>query len=201
MTGPRCAIVAAAVAVFAAPALAQETPQEKPDANASVAPQTPATDQSRELRWRLAGAEWKGPLSAAAVDATLTARDQRSWNILWQMIGEEAPGPLPDGRMAIAVFRAAEQSRPRQLEFNEIVAGETAMVVGFRSLLTDVSNSGDSALARVEDAPGTGDDTAQTVVTAPYIVRLLPVSQLPVYYVGTVQQQSATNEEPDAQNN
>lgn len=141
-------------------------------------------------------------MSAAAVDATLTARDQRSWNILWQMIGEEPPGPLPDGRMAVAVFQSADQGPARRLEFNEVVAGETALVIGYRSRLAPEEDAPDSR----EDQTGE-DDTGQTEtgaeqagepqitgLTAPYIVRLLPLSQLPVYFVGTVQQQTDITE-------
>ncbi len=141
-------------------------------------------------------------MSAAAVDATLTARDQRSWVILWQMIGEDPPGPMPEGRMAVAVFQAADRGPARKLEFNEIVAGETALVIGYRSrLAAELTQSGpENGQSSEEDISGGGTDTGDVGdartndLTAPYIVRLLPLSRLPVYYVGTVQQQTNTQD-------
>lgn len=136
----------------------------------------PAAEGAENSPWQMAGAEWTGALSAAAIDATVTARDERSWGILWQMVGSPAPGKLPEGRMAVAVFRAAGQGPSQQLEFSEVVAGETALVVGYRTVQADTGSVGG----------GSGDG-----VTAPYIVRLLPASGLPVYYIGTVQEQES----------
>lgn len=193
------AVLLLAAAGSHAPANAQDAPSDSPQS-----PKATEDDQQppSELRWRIAGAEWSGPLSAFAVEATITARDQRSWNILWQMVGEEPPGPLPDGRMAVAVFQSADEGPPRKLEFSEIVAGETALVIGYRNLLAE-----EPAELEPSDAQDSADDSKQndvdqdaaepTQVTdfrAPYIVRLLPLSPLPVYFVGTVQQQSDVSE-------
>ncbi|MEM1398352.1 MAG: hypothetical protein AAGF58_00650 [Pseudomonadota bacterium] len=127
--------------------------------------------------WRGAGARWAGPLSAAAIDATVTARDERSWRILWQMIGEDPPGPLPDGRMAISIFQRPEEGPTRELEITEVVAGETALVIGFRERSTEADEA--------NEAETEGGETE--AISAPYVVRLVPVSLLPVYYVGTVE--------------
>ena len=41
--------------------------------------------------------DWFGAQSAATMDILVTARDERSWRILWQLVGDEAPGELPEG--------------------------------------------------------------------------------------------------------
>ena len=119
-----------------------------------------------------AGEEWQGDPSAVAVDATMTARDQRAWDILWQMVGDPAPGILPDGQMAVAVFLAGRSGAARRVEISDIVAGETALVIGYHSqTVEEGGENGESG-----DSPG---------ITAPYVVRLVPDSSLPVYYVGS----------------
>lgn len=109
--------------------------------------------------------DWSGPLAAAAVDLTLTARDQRGWDILWQLVGQPQPGPLPAGAMAVGVFVG---SRP---------------TAGYAVNITDVqSGAGGTTVRYVESTPP-DSGAAATQIVAPYAVRLLGLSSQPVTFI------------------
>ncbi len=108
--------------------------------------------------------DWSGAQSAAFNDMTVTARDERGWRLLWQLVGEAPPGPLPEGAMAVAVFLG---QRP---------------TAGYSVAITDVrSGSGRVVATYRETTPPAGDVTA-TVLTAPYAIRLAPLDSRPVDY-------------------
>ncbi len=109
--------------------------------------------------------DWSAARSAAFDELTMTVRDERGWRLLWQRIGDPPPGPLPEGAMALAVVLG---SRP---------------TAGYLVEITDVRVEGGRIVARYrETAPAEGTMVAQ-VLTAPYTVRLVPLSALPVDYV------------------
>lgn len=112
----------------------------------------------------IAGAQqWSGPLSAVAVDLTMTARDQRAWDILWQLIGQPQPGPLPAGAMAVAVF----------------IEGRDA--AGYSVDIADVLPAAGGFAIRYRETPPAADPPPAGI-GAPYVVRLLARSDGPVVF-------------------
>ena len=107
---------------------------------------------------------WSGQQSAAFNDLFVTARDERGWRLMWQLVGEEPPGPLPDDAIAVGVFLGA---RP--------TAGYQVTVTQARETASDIT-----VLYR-EVPPAAGATTAQ-ILTSPYVIELLPQSTLPVNY-------------------
>lgn len=108
---------------------------------------------------------WSGPQSAAQLDIFLTARDQRGWQILWQLIGETAPGPLPDGAMAVGVFLGPRPTGGYAVRLADLFAEEEAVFA-----LYD------------ETVPGPDQMVAQ-VITSPFAVQLLRRHPQPVHFV------------------
>ena len=111
--------------------------------------------------------EWAASLSAAAIDLTVTARDERAWGILWQLVGETPPGPLPEGAMAVGVFVSARRTDGYSIAIAEMFEEPNAVVVEW-----------------VETQPARGAPVAR-LVTAPFVVHLLPANAKPVRFVGS----------------
>lgn len=109
--------------------------------------------------------EWAGPLSAAAVDMTLAVRDSRGWDILWQLIGSEQPGPLPADTMAVAVFAGPRTSGGYNVSIRDVVSVGNTVEVSF-----------------LETEPP-ADAAVTEVVTAPWALQLLPLRSEPVLFV------------------
>ena len=109
--------------------------------------------------------DWAGPLSAAAVDMQLTVRDARGWNILWQLVGSEQPGPLPPDTMAVAVFAGARSASGHNVSIRDVVSMDGMIEVRYRET------------APPSDAP------ASQVTTAPWALQLLPLRLEPVRFV------------------
>jgi hypothetical protein len=108
--------------------------------------------------------EWSGAQSAAFNDLFITARDDRGWRLMWQLVGEEPPGPLPPGAMGLGVFLGM---RP---------------TAGYLVDVTDVVITGDDVVATYEETtPLSGAMTAQ-MLTAPWAIELVSSSELPVHY-------------------
>lgn len=102
------------------------------------------------------GTAWSGDRSQSGERAYVLADTPREWTELWARVGAPAPGPLPDGRMAAAVFLG-----PR----------DTA---GFGVVIEDARAEGDTlVIGYHERVPGPDEAVAQ-VTTSPYAVRLLP---------------------------
>jgi len=47
---------------------------------------------------------WSGSNADATALTYVTANTQQAWEDLWQRTGEAAPGPLPEGKMGVAVL-------------------------------------------------------------------------------------------------
>ena len=107
---------------------------------------------------------WSGAQSAAFNDLFFTARDERGWRLLWQLVGEDPPGPLPDGGMAVAVFLGARSTAGFSVDITRILANDEETVVEYR-----------------ETTPVNDDATAQ-VLTAPYSIELTASNDAPVHY-------------------
>lgn len=107
---------------------------------------------------------WSGAQSAAFNDLFFTARDERGWRLLWQLVGEDPPGPLPDGGMAVAVFLGARSTAGFSVDITRILSNDRETVVEYR-----------------ETTP-VNDDVAAQVLTAPYAIELTPADGAPVHY-------------------
>jgi hypothetical protein len=125
------------------------------------APEIPAVDGRRA---------WSGQVSAAFNDMFVTAREPRGWDLVWQLVGEPPPGPLPEGAMAVAVFLG---SRP--------TGGYAVDVVG-------MSYRPDQVLAFYRETEPPEDAVVTQQLTAPWTVRLAPASPLPVHYLTAEEQ-------------
>ena len=126
-------------------------------ADASPVAATDATPVDGEV-------EWSGAIAAAGADMTMVARDERSWLILWQLVGEDPPGDLGDDTMALAVFLGPRPTGGYSVEFDDILRDGDDLVVDFG-----------------ESTPGAGDSTTQAV-TAPYIIQLVPEADGVVHF-------------------
>jgi hypothetical protein len=108
---------------------------------------------------------WSGASSAAFNDMTVTARDPRGWELVWQLIGEPPPGPLPEDAMAVSVFLGSRPTGGYAVEIVRVGSGEDEVLVVYR-----------------ETEPGP-DMMVTQALTAPWTVRLVPESALPVQYL------------------
>ncbi len=100
--------------------------------------------------------DWAGPLSAAALDMRVTARDERGWRILWQLVGDPPPGPLPEDAMAVAVFVGSRPTGGHLVDIRSVDPAPDGVVVRW-----------------VERLPAPGEAQTQQV-TAPYAIELVP---------------------------
>ena len=107
---------------------------------------------------------WSGQQSAAFNDMFVTAREERGWRLLWQLVGEDPPGPLPEEAMAVAVFLGARPTAGYQVTITDVLESPSEITVQYR-----------------ETPPAPGATTAQ-ILTAPYVVELVPLSSLPVSF-------------------
>jgi hypothetical protein len=145
-------------------------PADVPDAPAPPAPAAPAVAATEPAGAPMPGprpavggvSDWSGPVSAAVLDVTIVARDERGWLILWQLVGSDPPGPLPADAMALGVFLG---SRPTG---GYAVRLEPPVIDGARIL---------APWGETTPAP---DDFVTEALTAPYAVTLVTTSPLPV---------------------
>lgn len=108
--------------------------------------------------------DWFGSQSAGQLDVQITARDQRGWEILWQLVGEPAPGDLPDGTMALAVFLGPRPSGGYTVAFDRVVRQDGLVVADYR-----------------ETTPPP-DALVSQALTAPYAIRLVQADDAPVRF-------------------
>jgi hypothetical protein len=139
-----------------------------PQPQGQPAPETASAPEGEPPDVPAIGGErvWSGAVSAAFNDMFVTARDQRGWELVWQLVGEQPPGPLPEGAVAVSVFLG---SRP--------TGGYGVDIVG-------MSYREDQVLVfyRITEPP---EGAAVTqALTAPYTVRLAPAAPArPVHYL------------------
>ncbi|MGP1395164.1 MAG: protease complex subunit PrcB family protein [Inquilinaceae bacterium] len=108
---------------------------------------------------------WRGTNSAAMMEIDAVARDARGWDILWQLAGEPAPGPLPEGAMAFGVFLG---ERPTG---------------GFGAEITDVQIGIDEVVVTYREIVPPADALLTQGFTAPYAVHMSRFSDKPVRFV------------------
>ncbi len=108
--------------------------------------------------------QWTGSQSAAFTDMFVMARDQRGWELLWQLAGNNPPGPLPDGAMGAGVFLGMRPTAGYGVEVVDMLYWPHEVVVVYD-----------------ETAPPP-DAAAAQVVTAPYAIAVAPASEAPVHF-------------------
>lgn len=118
---------------------------------------------------------WSSNQSEAQLDIFLTARDERGWRILWQLVGIDPPGPLPEEAMAVGIFLGPRPTAGYGVRLVDVFAEVTQVVAVYEKTV-----------------PGPDEMVAQ-VITAPYAIQLmrahdLPVRFLPLEWWGPAQQ-------------
>lgn len=102
------------------------------------------------------GTYWRGDHSQAFERAYVVARSPQDWAELWARVGDPAPAPLPDDRMAVAVFLGPRDTAGYAVTIERAELRDGALLVGYR-----------------ERVPGPAQAVAQ-MQTSPYAIRLLP---------------------------
>jgi SH3-like domain-containing protein len=113
--------------------------------------------------------EWSGQQAGAQGRVHLAARTEEEWRRIWDLTGQEPPGPLPEGWMAVAVFAGARST-----------GGHS---VGIRSV-EPVQRSGSPPEVRVVyriRAPAQ-DAMVTQALTSPWAVRIVPELPGPVRF-------------------
>ena len=108
--------------------------------------------------------DWFGAQSAANMDILVTARDERSWRIIWQLVGQEPPGELPEDAMAVGVFLGQRPSGGYTVAFERVTVSENQIVARY-----------------LETVPPTDAIVSQNL-TAPYAVRLVRAHRGPIQF-------------------
>lgn len=108
--------------------------------------------------------DWFGAQSAANMDILVTARDERSWRIIWQLVGQEPPGELPEGAMAVGVFLGQRPTGGYTVAFERVSVNDGQIVARY-----------------LETVPPTDAIVSQNL-TAPYAVRLVRAHQGPIQF-------------------
>mgnify|MGYP001828945318 CR=1 FL=1 len=108
--------------------------------------------------------DWFGAQSVGQLDVQITARDQRGWEILWQLVGEPPPGDLPADSMALAVFLGSRPSGGYTVAFDRVVRQDGVVIAGYR-----------------ETTPPP-DALVSQALTAPYAIRLVQADTAPVQF-------------------
>jgi hypothetical protein len=112
---------------------------------------------------------WSGQQAAVQGRALLAARTDEEWRRIWELAGEEPPGPLPDGWMAVAVFAGVRDTGGHSVEIGTVgPEEETGMPPRVH------------AVYRIrEPAP---DAMVTQALTSPWAVRIVPELPGPVRF-------------------
>jgi hypothetical protein len=109
--------------------------------------------------------EWRGNSGGGPYGATLVAGDDAEWRTLWARLQQPVPFPLPYYAIAFSIALGSRSTGGFGIRIESIVAQDGVLVVNW-----------------VETTPSA--NTMQTQqVTDPYLVRLLPRTNLPVHIV------------------
>lgn len=109
--------------------------------------------------------EWRGNTGGGPYSAALVARDDAEWRTLWARLQQPAPFPLPYYTIALSIALGARPTGGFGIRIDSIFAEDGVLVVNW-----------------TETTPPA--NTMQTQqVTDPYLVRLLPRTNLPVRVV------------------
>ncbi|HSK41000.1 MAG TPA: protease complex subunit PrcB family protein [Arenibaculum sp.] len=114
--------------------------------------------------------DWQGQQAEAQGRAFGIARTGDEWQALWSRTGTQAPGPLPRGWMAVAVFAG---TRPTGGYSVEIVSMDAAAQTGAPDRLR--------VSYRIQAPPG--DAMVTQALTSPWAIRVFPALQGEVQFM------------------
>ena len=125
--------------------------------------------------------EWSGAQAGVQGRTTLIARTEQEWQDMWQLAATPAPGPLPQGWMAIGIFLGMRQTAG----FSVAIEGITEQVTtDQRFTQQGLPASREVVISYGERAPAPGAMSAQ-VLTSPYVIRIVPRIDWPTRFVQT----------------
>lgn len=109
--------------------------------------------------------EWRGIYGGLSQPGQLVIKDQQSWENLWQkMFRDSAPAIDFDRSMVVAIFMGLQRT------------GGYAVTI-----LSAEEREGQLVISYQETVPGPGDYVTQAL-TAPYHIKVIPRSELPVVF-------------------
>ncbi|MFM2044526.1 MAG: hypothetical protein RLY86_3102 [Pseudomonadota bacterium] len=104
---------------------------------------------------------WTGQVSLAARPTFLVARTAEEWGALWDLVGQPAPGQLPDDLMALAIFMGTRST-----------GGFEVQIIDVR--LDRRSGERDRLLVEYrERSPDPDDRSTIQMLTSPYTIVLV----------------------------
>ncbi len=109
--------------------------------------------------------EWRGDVGGGPYEAAELAREDADWRTLWARLRQPAPFALPYYAMGLSIALGTRMSGGFGIRIDSIAADNGVLVVTW-----------------LETKPPAGTMQTQQVVD-PYLVRLLPRSNLPVRVV------------------
>ncbi|HYC03776.1 MAG TPA: protease complex subunit PrcB family protein [Azospirillaceae bacterium] len=112
---------------------------------------------------------WRGDISRAQSPTFLVARTDAEWRALWDLVGERAPGAMPENLMALAVFLGSRNSSGWGVEIVDIRVDRRQ---GRREQL----------LAEYREIRPTSEQFQAQVLTSPWAITLVDRSDFPVRY-------------------
>lgn len=78
-------------------------------------------DTSARSRTGIAGeVEWSGQQAGVQGRTYFAARTEEEWRRIWELTGQEPPGPLPESWMAVAVFAGARSTGGHSVEIGSV---------------------------------------------------------------------------------
>lgn len=113
--------------------------------------------------------QWQGDVSRAQTTAFLVARNEAEWKALWDLVGREPPGALPERLMALGVFLGTRTS--------------TGYGVDIQTIRLD-SRQGqrDRLLVEYREKSPPEEMMVAQVLTSPYAIILVDLTDAPVRY-------------------
>lgn len=111
---------------------------------------------------------WRGEFAQVQGQKFVAARNETEWTALWQLVGEPAPGPLPERLMALGVFLGARSSGGHSVDITRIGVERS---LGQRDML----------VVEYREIKPAGVATA--ALTSPYTIVLVDRTEAPVRYV------------------
>jgi len=119
------------------------------------------------------GTQWKSRHARIKRFLTVTARDDEDFQRLFSMAGEQSPGKLPEGKMAVAVFLGEFTNGTHEAEIKAIRESKGELVVEFDDTANDNAKG---------NKKGKQPSMGAAVMSAPVVIKLIPASDKKIKY-------------------